>query len=181
MNKIIAFTLSTSLALASAISAGVPKSDEQWVEDERSIDGGATIYLNKIFSSKSGTFNAVPESMLDSKDKLSGSFIVGSYRYVHDEPTTQNGIEYDESISTEILECNEFYFGTLKVVKKLKGVEVQSEIYDDKDVTMMQTRGANMGSKLCALHAGNPLPSVDPKNNVNPSYRGDVPTNDNVR
>jgi hypothetical protein len=170
----------TFIALWFAASTGYAQDSQgakQWVKDERTLDGDATIYLSNQFSAKSGTFSATPESVMDKKNKITGNFTVGSYRFVYDKPVTDEGPAFDEMVSTEIMDCAESYFGTLKKIKKLKGVEVQSRSFKDSEVSMTQMRMANMGSKLCALKNKTSKPSIDPKNNANPSYRGDRPIN----
>jgi hypothetical protein len=146
---------------------------QSWVKDERAVDGGATIYLGKRFGSKSGTFRATPESMLDTKDKISGNFIVGQYRYVYDKPLSQDGLTFNELIATELLDCKESYYGRLRVVKKLNDKEVLNQKVADSDVSMTQTQGPSIAGKLCALHTGGKSPSLDPKKNANPAYVGD--------
>jgi hypothetical protein len=160
-----------------AFSAMANAANQQpWIRDEASSDHSAYIYLSKDFSTKVGQFKAMAESVLAKEDTLKGEFLVGTYRYVYKRPVRQDGgVMADELISTELLSCNDRFYGTLKRTLKLKGKIVSEKINDD--VLMVQTSGVNLGSKLCELHAGNPPSRLErkainnPRHNPNPTAK----------
>lgn len=145
--------------------------DPSWVKDEMSIDGSAQIYLNKIFGTKKGKFKAMPDSMLDAKDSIEGTFIVASYRYVYKRPIREsNGAQVDEMTSTELLDCKNKFYGTLKQKKSFKEKLISEKITLDSDVLMMQLPGVNLGSKLCDVYAQQKVNSLERQGINNPNY-----------
>ena len=123
-----------------------------WVKDEQSLDRSAQIYLNPAFTPIKGKFKAVPESVMDRKDTIEGSFLVGEYRYVFNKPERdKDGKLSDELISTEVLDCNKQFYGTLKQVRKYKGKVISESGRPAASVEMIQTSSPNIGTKLCAL------------------------------
>ena len=69
------------LAFSSTAQSTENSQDTTWIKDAMSIDGSAQIYLNKAFGTKKGKFKAMPDSMLDTRENVEGTFIVASYRY----------------------------------------------------------------------------------------------------
>ena len=59
---------------------------QQWVKNEATLDAEARIDLGTDFTKIKGTFRATPESMLDAKDSINGTFLVGQYRHVYQRP-----------------------------------------------------------------------------------------------
>lgn len=168
-----AYALAISIAglMASSWAIGTT---EKWVKDEATSDGG-TIYLNQHFDRKSGTFAATPESVLDNRDSISGTFLVGTYRIVTDQGgskmTGVQGEQYDELISTELIDCKNGYAGTLRRIEKLNGQVVHDETMQDKDVMMTQTHQITTDSKLCQLSQGQARSSLHGADGANPQYR----------
>lgn len=140
-----------------------------WVNAGRTLDNSATVYLSGQFGQKSGTFKAMPESMQDKQDHVSGTFLVGTFRQVLDD-TEENmrGLQYDELITTEVLDCQNAYFGTLRRVEKLRGKVVQDVVTPDDDIDMMQSHIAYIDLALCDLHQGKANISIAPV--ANPDY-----------
>lgn len=169
------FSLVIALPIAALLVSVAPaalakETGNVWIKDELSVDGGARIYLNAAFTPIKGKFKAVPESMIDKKDTIEGSFLLGEYRYLFNKPETgKDGTLSDELVSTEILDCNANYFGTMKQVRKYKGKVVSETATPVADVTMMQISSPNIGSKLCDLSANKKVASLTPK--ANPSYK----------
>ncbi len=145
---------------------------QSWIKDEATLEPGAQIYLGAEFGLKQGRFNALPESMLDTNTSIEGSFIVARYRYVYQKPVKdQSGKLFDELISTELLDCNRQFYGTLKQVRLRKGNPVSESSTRDADVLMTQTRGVNLGSKLCDLHAHRAVQPLTRQAVNNPAYK----------
>lgn len=167
---LLSIVLLNGCATSNSPDSAKPTDQSKWVKDEMDLDNSALIYLSKEFSQKSGQFKAEPESMLDKEDNIKGDFLVGTYRYVYNEPSEEQGIMVDEMESTELLDCERRYYGTLKQVKKLKGKIVAEKIRADEDISMMQTSGVNLDSKLCELHAGKPVTKFARDGIDNPSY-----------
>jgi hypothetical protein len=167
--------LAAFLAITTTTWAKDSSESQLWVKGERSIEGDSTIYLSKQFTQKSGTFAATPESMQDKNTSIKGSFLVGSYKYVYDKPTKENGQLVDELLITELLQCKDFYFGTISRVKKYKGKEVELSQTADADLSLMQMRGPNIGSQLCELHSKG---TTTKRQQTNPSYQGGKPLTD---
>jgi hypothetical protein len=161
--------LAASLLTATAWAKGAPE-QQSWVRGERSLEGDSTIYLSKKFVKKDGTFAATPESMQDKNTSISGSFLVGSYKYVYDRPAKESGQWVDELLMTDLLQCKDSYFGTLSRVKKYKGKEVARSQTAEADLSLMQMRGQNIGSQLCELHSKGNVAGT--RQQPNPSYRG---------
>lgn len=163
-----------------SLADSTPSPNQQlWVKDEMDLDNSALIYLSKEFSPKSGPFNAEPQSMLDKVDKIRGDFWVGTYRYIYNEPSEEQGIMVDELVSTELLDCERRYYGTIKQVKKFKGKIVAEKLTPDEDILMMQMGGVNLDSKLCELHAGKHVTKFVREAVTNPAYNPQ-PTAQNI-
>lgn len=125
-----------------------------WIKDEQSLDQAAQIYLNPAFTPIKGKFKAVPESIMDTKDTIEGNFLIGEYRYVYNQPERgKDGKLSDELISTEVLDCDKKFYGTLKQVRKYKGKVMSESGRPAASVEMIQTSLPNIGAKLCALSA----------------------------
>ena len=166
----IASVLICGLAVTGASHSSYAQngSSASWVKDEQTPDKTAQIYLNPVFSWVSGKFDAVPESILDKTVSIEGKYLVGEYRYLFKRAEKgADGKLSDELVSTEILDCENNFFGTRKRVRRLKGKVVSDENITDADVTMIQTTMPNMGAKLCALHQHKKMPSLQPQSNPN--------------
>lgn len=165
----IAITFAALIASATP-SAPAKESDKAaWIKDELSLDGSAQIYLNAAFAPIKGKFKAVPESITNRKDSIEGSFLLGEYRYMFKKPETgKDGKVSDELVSTEVLDCKNNYFGTMKQVRKYKGKVVSEKSTPASDVTMIQTTSPNIGTKLCAVSLDKKVSRLEPV--ANPSY-----------
>lgn len=161
--------IASVLHLVSARAADHGPLDNGWVNAGRTLDNSTTVYLSGQFGQKSGTFKAMPESMLDKQDHVSGTFLVGTFRQVLDDTAEDmHGLQYDESITTEVLDCQNAYFGTLRQVEKLRGKVVQDLVTPDHDINMMQSHIAYIDLALCDLHQGKANISIAPV--ANPDY-----------
>jgi hypothetical protein len=141
---------------ASAGQTGGGHRRDAWLQAGRTLDETATIYLNKAFGTKSGTFRTEPDSLLEKEGTFSGSLLVGTYRFVYDKPIEELGITFDELISVEVLDCRRSYFGTLKRTQKLNGRKVGEYTVEDGDVVLHQTTIPSVGAQLCDVHDGKP-------------------------
>lgn len=169
--KVVALTFAVLAASMSPAALARESSDASWIKDEISVDGSAQIYLSPVFSTINGRFKAVPESIIDTKDAIEGDFLLGEYRYLFKKPTTgKNGKLSDELVSTEVLDCKDNFFGTMKQVRKYKGTIVNSSASASADVTMIQTSSPNIGAKLCALYQNKKVARLQQKAVTNPSY-----------
>ena|GEM_PF-2227792 len=157
-------TTGMSCAFASAFAS-------EWADVGPSIDGDAKIQMSKKFSNKTGKFNATPESMLDKREFIEGNFIVGTYRYVYNTAEQEDGRSVDEMVSTEIMDCPNKYYGTLKQTKKYKGKIVSEKVTAEGQVRMTQMNGSNIDSQLCDLHAGQKPAPLDKRAVNNPDYK----------
>lgn len=167
----IALTFAALIGAASQAVHAKEISNELWVKDEISLDGSAQIYLSPIFSAIKGRFKAIPESVMDKRNAIEGNFLIGKYRYLFIKPTRgTDGKLSDELVSTEILDCNGSFFGTMKQVRKYKGAVINSRASATADVTMMQTTVPNVGSKLCALYQNKKGPVLEQRAVTNPNY-----------
>ena len=138
----------------------------QWVKDGATVDGGGTIYLSTTFTRKSGTFRAMPDSIMEDKDSVSGTFLVGTYRMVADKnepPMEGMHGKYDELISTELMDCDNRYAGTLRRIEMLAGKIVYEQTKQDNDILMIQSapNANDIGMKLCRLHKKTPSSAKD--------------------
>jgi hypothetical protein len=165
----IAFTFTAILGSASVLAGATPA--PSWIKDEIDLDGSAQIYLSSAFTSLKGKFRAMPESFTDTRETIEGKFIIGEYRYLFKEPETgKDGTMSDELVSTEIMDCKDNFFGTIKQVRKYKGKVVSNSATPAADVRMIQTNLPNIGMKLCALYLGKKAPSLHQPAVTNPSY-----------
>lgn len=124
-----------------------------WIKAQALPGGdGSTYYLNTKFSQKSGSFNAIPESALDDRKSVSGTFLVGTFRFVLDAPEKDmHGIVYDEKITTSIIDCGNSYAGALRIIEKYKGNVVFDESTPDSDIDMIQVVAPTIDDQLCKL------------------------------
>ncbi len=149
---------------------------EEWVAVGKTADRFANVYIAKEFSTRNGTFQAIPESYVEfaKGDKtITKDFTVGTFWHQYKTPIRQFGIRFDELIATEILDCEENYFGRLRTIKKLKGKVVWDEIHPDQDIRLIQINGHSIGKMMCAVKDGKapgtfaswktPMPGYDPK------------------
>jgi hypothetical protein len=143
--------LSLAAILAGDAAAKPSHADDTWVKDGRTNDNVASVFLNKAFSKKTGTFKSMPESMLEAEGTVSGEFLVGTYRFSYDTPISEGPIQFDELISVELLDCRRSYFGTLKQTRKLKGQVVAEAATPDAEILMMQVTAPSVDRKLCEL------------------------------
>ena len=164
-----AMTFAALLVLAAPAALAKEAAKPSWIKDEISVDGSAQIYLNAAFAPIKGKFKAVPESITDRKDSIEGSFLLGEYRYLFKKPETgKDGKLSDELVSTEVLDCKNSYFGTMKQVRKYKGKVVSEKSTPAADVTMIQTTSPNIGAKLCAVSQDKKVSRLEPV--ANPSH-----------
>lgn len=159
------------IALSITCTVAYAESPADWIDDGPSIDGDAKIQMSKTFTMQSGKFKATPESMLDKKDSISGNFLVGSYRYVYKKAEKDNGQLVDEMVSTEIMDCENKFYGTLKQTKKYKGKVVSEKSTPLAQVQMMQTSMGTTDGQLCALYVGKKPAATDRKGVTNPDYK----------
>jgi hypothetical protein len=150
-------------------TASVAVGATTWTKGESTPDGDGSIYFSTAFTQKTGTFKATPESMLDKKDTVTGTFVVGTYRIVSKQADQDiNGTAYDELIATELMDCTNAYYGRIRTVEKLKGKVVSDQTTPDHDIQMTEQQGPTIDSQLCQLHQGKPAGSLDPT--ANPDY-----------
>lgn len=161
--QLAALTISMGCVYVSASAA-------EWIDAGPSVEGNAKIQLHSGFSKKSGKFKAMPDSIMEKKDFIEGNFVVGTYRFVYSPAEQDGGHLIDELVSTEIMDCESKYYGTLRQIKKYKGKIVADRVTADKDVMMMEIRGDNNDSQLCELHAGGKPAAVDRSAVTNPDY-----------
>jgi hypothetical protein len=167
----IAFTVAAILGspFSHALASDTPAAS--WIKDEMDLDGSAQIYLSPAFTTIKGKFKAMPESITDTRDSIEGNFIVGEYRYLFKKPEAgKDGKMSDELVSTEILDCKDNFFGTIKQVRKYKGKVVSDSATPAADVRMIQTNIPNIGLKLCSLYQGKKASSLEQTAHANPSY-----------
>ena len=113
-----------------------------WVEapERPSLNGEAgKTWFSPVFGRKGGSFRAMYDSMQDSRDSVSGDFLVASFRYTYDAPIgdgTSLSPRHDESITEVLLDCDAHFSGTTSLRYLLAGEEVARE--DNDDVLMMQ-------------------------------------------
>ena len=154
------FAVSFSFPISADAASG-PTPSPGWIKLGPTIDNDGVIYLSPEFDKKTGKFSATPESFLDKQDRGEGSFLVGTYRTALSAPIKdEQGVEYDELIASEVIDCQNDYYGTLRTVEKLKGKVVRDETATDDKITMVQTHDWTIDAQLCRLHQGQkPLPS----------------------
>lgn len=169
LRPLVAAVLILGGSLLTTVSATADhQTDQAWVAAGPTLDGEATVFLSRSFGQKSGTFKAMPESMLDKADHISGTYLVGTFRKVFAAPTEGMHGTYDESITTELIDCANDYFGTVHEVRKLKGHIVFDKVTPDADIHMIQSHESGIDGALCRLHQGQTDVSFGPK--PNPSY-----------
>lgn len=157
-----------AMYIACHVSA-VPAAD--WVAAGMSTEGDARVELSTSFSKKKGRFAAVPESLIENRQSIQGEFIVGRYRYVYKTPQVENGLRVDEAVFTELMDCENQYYGTLLRTKRFRGKAVRTQRVPDAQLSMVQTSGpTTVDAKLCALHAGRSPADAGPHQGANPDY-----------
>jgi hypothetical protein len=168
-----------AIAITFAVILGAPSSNASagdlptasWIKDEMTLDSAAQIYLSPAFTTIKGKFKAMPESITDTRDSIDGNFLVGEYRYLFKKPEAgKDGTMSDELVSTEVLDCKDNFFGTIKQVRKYKGRVVNNSATPAADVRMIQTNIPNIGLKLCALYQGKKASGLEHTAPTNPSY-----------
>lgn len=151
LTSLLAITLS-SFAFAQGHSSAA---SDEWTKLGPTTDNTGDIYLSHNFSQKTGKFDATPESFLDKQDSVEGTFLVGTYRMVMNAPIKdEQGVDYDELIGSEVMDCKSDYFGRLRTVEKLKGKVVRDETTPDGSIMMVQTHDWTIDGQLCRLHQG---------------------------
>ncbi len=125
----------------------------KWKDIGLTEDKVARIFVAEQFSSLSGTFNAVSYSGHADEQSLTGKFIVGAYLFLHDKPTSQNGVTYDGVVTEIALDCKRHFSATLKeefyLEKKLiKTAEVPKT---ERLMVQLQPRGSRIENELCKL------------------------------
>ena len=152
-NNRINWFLVIFLALTTCTINAVAQNTNEWVAAEitRSLPGqedisGKTYFSNK-FSVKEGTFGAMYKSFFDNRDKVSGKFLVGKFRYVYDKPNGEEGSEiyplHNEYIQTVMLDCKNNFAGTIQEIFLFNGKKVLENIIPDKDILMIQSNISN--------------------------------------
>lgn len=150
------------LILISCTIDAVAQNTNEWVASEisRSLPGEEDVsgktYFSNVFSIKEGTFKANYYSIFDKRDKVSGKFIVGRFRYIYDEPVGEKGSPiyplHNESISTVMIDCKNNFVATLKSEYLLNGKTASENITPDEDIIMYQIKMSNTTvGDLCAF------------------------------
>lgn len=117
-------------------------------------DKTAIIYLSTKFVWINASFNVVTASPSDTRESLSGTFHVGQFRYIFKKPEITGGsVLADEILATNILECKEGFYGTIKTVKKLRNKAVQELKLPEDEFYLFQASGKTLWRELCELHA----------------------------
>jgi hypothetical protein len=148
-----------------------PAHAADWINAGTSLEGDAKIELNKTFSKKAGNFKAIPESVVDKKKSITGSFVVGTYRYIYSTPQQEGEYRVDETVFKELMDCKNNYYGTLQQIKKFRGQVVLAKQFADTEVVMMQTSQPTIDAQLCQLHAAISSTPVGRNQVKNPDYR----------
>jgi hypothetical protein len=152
--KKLSFCLLTAALFSTVPLMAQSAEKSEWVAHGQDEDKTATIYLSTKFVPMTGTFEVVPASPTDARDSLSGTFLVGQFRYVFNKPEIIVGnILADEILTTNILECKEGFYGTIKTIKKLKNKVVQELKLPDGEFYLSQASGTTLWRQLCELHA----------------------------
>ena len=134
--------LAIVLCSAPVIGHAAEPQDAGWVEAPQrpSLNGeSGKTWFSPAFGRKSGTFRAMYDSMQDTRDSVSGDFLVARFRYTYEAPIgggTSLSPRHDESITEVLLDCDAHFSGTTSLVYRLAGEEVARE--DNDDVLMMQ-------------------------------------------
>jgi hypothetical protein len=90
--------------LLSQFASAKPSQMSEWIVEGPDEDNNATIYLSREFTRVTGVFPNIPASSSDTRESLSGTFIVGQYKYIFHKPTfAGSGVLADEVITTNIL------------------------------------------------------------------------------
>ncbi len=129
--------------------------EEEWIPHQvPSLEGGtSTAYFSNQFSKRLGTFAASYDSLFDPRKTVSGEFLVGKYRYVHESPIGTQYPEYpmhDELTTEVILECKDVMAEAISQTYKLNGkIVLRSVTEDESEILMTQVRGPSTIRELC--------------------------------
>lgn len=150
----LAFSTCTINAYAQETGEWVAAEITRSLPNQENISGRT--YLSKKFAVKTGTFMATYKSVLDKRNKVSGKFIVGKFRYVYDKPMGEQDSDifpiHDEQITTVILDCINSFVGTFRSEYILNGKKVLENINSDQDIEMVQMNISNTTiGDLCAF------------------------------
>ncbi len=138
--------LAIVLCSASFIGQAAEPQAVGWVQapERPSLNGeSGKTWFSPTFGRKSGTFRAMYDAMQDTRDSVTGDFLVASFRYTYDAPIgegTSLSPRHDESITEVLLDCEQHFSGTTSLRYLLAGEEVARE--DNDDVLMMQMNDA---------------------------------------
>lgn len=112
----------------------------------------AKTYFRATDQTKTGTFRAMFESMLDSRESVTGTFVVAQFRYVYASVLEGGGKivpSHDEGIYTVILDCKAHLAGTISVTYNLAGKLVSRDDTPDDRVLLTQDASPSMVNDLC--------------------------------
>lgn len=147
------------LALLTTIPALAAEPAVDWVPAPQrpSLNGeSGKTWFSPEFGSRSGTFEAIYDSMADERKSVSGDFVTATFRYTYDAPIGEAGNAlyplHDESITQVLLDCDQHFSGTTSIRFLLDGNEAGLQ-HNDDDVLMMQTSsddGTTIGD-LCTF------------------------------
>lgn len=148
-------TIFVLLPLFVSFGAAAQSSDE-WVKAKSEVklpgdtSAGQT-YFSTRFSHKTGKFSAMPESMTDSRQSISGKFLVGKFMYTYSKPIPKNALQpqHDKMIVTAILDCKENFAGTLSTAYYLNDAKMGETAEKESEVLMTQLSGETTTNNLC--------------------------------
>ncbi|MCL1633496.1 hypothetical protein M2650_02380 [Luteimonas sp. SX5] len=141
---------------AFAAAAAEPQADA-WVQgpERPSLNGEAgKTWFSPVFGRRSGTFPAMYDSMQDTRDSVTGDFLVARFRYTYDAPIGEGSKispRHDESITEVLLDCDRHFSGTASIRYLLDGKEVarQDDGADDILMTQMENDAGTTVGDLC--------------------------------
>lgn len=129
----------------------------EWVEipNTHTLPGEASdgkVYFGTQFTQQKGNYKATYESVMESRDSLSGTFLMGSFRYVFNHPNPKSFLapRHDEMITQVVLECSKHFSGTVAVLYKLKDKVVKNDVKTAAEITLYQDSNPGTVSDLCA-------------------------------
>jgi hypothetical protein len=130
--------LATGAAVAAEPATG-------WIEGPQrpSLKGeSGKTWFSPEFGKKSGTFDAMYDSMQDDRDSVTGDFTTARFRYTYDTPIGETGSKlnprHDESITDVLLDCDRHFSGTASIRYLLDGAEVGRQDSADSEILMTQ-------------------------------------------
>lgn len=145
------------LCLTLAILSHGAIANNEWVESPhiRTLPGEASdgkVYFGTQFTQQKGNYKATYESVMESRDSLSGNFLIGSFRYVFNHPNPKSFLapKHDEMITQVVLECSQHFSGTVAVLYKLKDKVVKNDVKPASEVTLYQDSNPSTVNDLCA-------------------------------